>query len=523
MVVEHWDFVITAGQSQMVGHAYPPNAFFGNPPPPATNPLKSTEYINDPVNGYAEGLYPVEDPPAPPGNPPRPAYSGRHGSGIPAFVNTYARLSQKKVCVVRTAVDGTALLAANAGGDPHWDVGGTLFPDSLALAQGALDYIADLDAGDGYPDGVVIDNVSIIWSQGGKDAGGGNGINPYNADPPYGDSLYSDAQYALLTRYRTGLTGYVDNPSAIKLYIERMYPIPGFNEEACLDVQRAQEQAIALHPTEIYFGFTEGESFNLAPDKTLIDDNIHYAQRGLDIFGARFAEKIADVLDFPPAPNPEVGYASPIAILLKTAPSVPVLPRTFTSDSTWKCPDSVTSVKITAWGGGAGAKGGTFGGRGGGGGGAGERRVATISVTPGNTYAITIGAGGLGVNYNTVGNAGNGGDTTFGGSLVIAKGGIGPVNGANSYLGGVGGSGGTGGTGTNGGDGTDGAVAPNPDGGTGGSAPGGGAGGAGGTAVPNNAGLPGETPGGGGGGGRGNAGGSHGASGAPGRLIIEFP
>lgn len=129
----------------------------------------------------------------------------------------------------------------------------------------------------------------------------------------------------------------------------------------------------------------------------------------------------------------------------------------FDASGTFIAPPCVTSVQVECWGGG-GAGGGScllvFNDAGGGGGGGGYTLNPTVSVTPGNSYTITIGAGGTGaVNAN----GGNGGTTTFNGGSVSAAGGRGGSQG-NCGLNpnnGAGGSGGVGGT-HNGGNGASG-------------------------------------------------------------------
>ncbi|MBU0681188.1 MAG: LamG domain-containing protein [Proteobacteria bacterium] len=133
---------------------------------------------------------------------------------------------------------------------------------------------------------------------------------------------------------------------------------------------------------------------------------------------------------------------------------------TFTSSGTWTAPAGVTSVTVEAWGGGGGGGGNPTNqdGAGGGGGGA-YSRTTTIAVIPGNTYTVTVGAGGTG----GAGTGGAGGDSWFSTiATILAKGGTGglaPVAGAGGVSG-LGGSassgigttkysGGNGGTGRN--------------------------------------------------------------------------
>lgn len=63
---------------------------------------------------------------------------------------------------------------------------------------------------------------------------------------------------------------------------------------------------------------------------------------------------------------------------------------------TWTAPSGVTSVTVELWGaGGGGGAGATLNsGRGGSGAGGGEYRKSVITVVPGNTYTIVVGAHG---------------------------------------------------------------------------------------------------------------------------------
>jgi len=128
---------------------------------------------------------------------------------------------------------------------------------------------------------------------------------------------------------------------------------------------------------------------------------------------------------------------------------------------TFVVPLGVTTVKITAIGGGGGGAG-TFGSSGGGGGGSGGYQNAVIrTVTPGETLSIVVGIGGGGGLYNGTpaqGAGGNGGNSSVSGSFgaVTATGGgygvYGTTNlpstaGAPNGGAGTAGSGATGGTG----------------------------------------------------------------------------
>jgi len=108
---------------------------------------------------------------------------------------------------------------------------------------------------------------------------------------------------------------------------------------------------------------------------------------------------------------------------------------TYSSSTTWICPANVTSVQVEAWGaGGAGgsalrASTATAGNAcGGGGAGGAYAKVTSYPVTPGTTYYINIGAGGLSSTPHN--SAVPGGDTWFNSTntpstAILAKGGAG--------------------------------------------------------------------------------------------------
>jgi hypothetical protein len=92
---------------------------------------------------------------------------------------------------------------------------------------------------------------------------------------------------------------------------------------------------------------------------------------------------------------------------------------------TWVAPDDVTSVSVVCVGGGGGGGGGY--GPGGGGGALAYRN--NISVTPGQTYTVVVGAGGAGATDDgdssiwTLSNGGNGGSSYFIDTSTVAAGG----------------------------------------------------------------------------------------------------
>lgn len=124
----------------------------------------------------------------------------------------------------------------------------------------------------------------------------------------------------------------------------------------------------------------------------------------------------------------------------------------FTSSGTWVAPSDVTSVSVECWagGGGGGSCNNFFGqsgnGGGGGGGGGAYSKLNTFTVTPGNSYTVTVGQGGPGAPFTaSFGSfATDGGDSWFNSTgTVLAKGGKGGENVASAtsaVSGGVGGA-----------------------------------------------------------------------------------
>ncbi|MCC6599592.1 MAG: hypothetical protein IT223_02845 [Crocinitomicaceae bacterium] len=206
-----------------------------------------------------------------------------------------------------------------------------------------------------------------------------------------------------------------------------------------------------------------------------------------------------------------------------------------TGTYTFVVPGCAEQICIEAWSGGGGGGGGYYrntspypiaAGGGGGGGGYGSE---CFTVTPGDTYTVTVGAGGAAGN-NQQGGGGSGGAGTNGGqssvgTLLVVTGGQGGTGGTASGSSGTGGTGGTGGT-TTALNMAPGAVGLNgtwllnnwPPSGAGGAGGNGGAGG--GSVTGNGTGLPGSSPGGGGGGGAYLSG--SGGKGGDGKVIISW-
>ncbi len=216
--------------------------------------------------------------------------------------------------------------------------------------------------------------------------------------------------------------------------------------------------------------------------------------------------------------------------------------ETYSSSGTWTCPPGITSISVAVQGGGGGGGGGgsTSGYRGGGGGGGACAFNSALTVEPGVTYTVIVGAGGSA--GTTTGAGGAGGASSFSGGVIstlTANGGNGGAVGAASGSTTAGGTasggavnrsggtgappkntasgGGGGGAGTN----SNGGNASNATAGSAGTgSPAGGAGGSNGNTV--GAGVAGSAPGGGGSGAYRGSGNYAGGAGGAGKITISY-
>jgi hypothetical protein len=212
--------------------------------------------------------------------------------------------------------------------------------------------------------------------------------------------------------------------------------------------------------------------------------------------------------------NPATGVSSAVQAGFSNVQS-------FTSSGTFTIPAGVSKIKVTVVGGGGGGGNGSAPGNqnlGGGGGGAGATAMTVLSgLTPGNTLAITVGAGGAATANGTGSSVASGTQTI---STVTGGGGVG--GGSSGAGGSVGGTASGGALNVSGGSGGPSVTSfstnnANGNGGSGGASTYG-SGGAG--AYSSASGAAGLAYGSGGGGGCGNA--QVGGAGAPGVVVIEY-
>ncbi len=129
--------------------------------------------------------------------------------------------------------------------------------------------------------------------------------------------------------------------------------------------------------------------------------------------------------------------------------------REFTESGTFEVPAGVSQIIVELWGAGGGGGGGALAGvgmapgGGGGGGGSGAYLRASVAVTPGESYLVTVGTGGqggAGPSGNAPASGLDGGDSTIrrgGTAVLMARGGRGGRS-ATTFSGGMPGAGGEG-------------------------------------------------------------------------------
>lgn len=134
--------------------------------------------------------------------------------------------------------------------------------------------------------------------------------------------------------------------------------------------------------------------------------------------------------------------ACPALLLVAFAGAAQAETRVFDANGSFVVPSGVTSVTVEVWagGGGGGSNSGASssgGAAGGGGGGGGYAKRVVVPVTPGQSYSVTVGTGGVG----GIPNGSPGTDSSFtgdGGVTVLARGGLGGVSGTGGNGGSVG-------------------------------------------------------------------------------------
>lgn len=289
------DLCLTSGQSQMSGVGTGVDA-------PDTIAGMCMEWDGGP------GFNQIDDP-----DSSSAPYKPQTGSCIPSFANTFVAYSGRPIYVVRAAIGGTALIAANETANGNWSATGDLFPNSVSRTLAAISALTAL--------GHTVDKIFSIQSLGFRDASGGNFLD-----------TFGEMTIDILERWRTALS----RPD-FNLYLEEMYwpDAPSVTDqvgENCLIVQAEQHEAVDAAGGSVKIAFDEGSTYH---DKGWVKpspfDQLHYNQTGLNRMGYVFASYVATDLGFttaepPPESIPEVRSSTLGRRLLHAATYVPPPP-----------------------------------------------------------------------------------------------------------------------------------------------------------------------------------------------------
>ncbi len=231
------------------------------------------------------------------------------------------------------------------------------------------------------------------------------------------------------------LSGTADNSVAGSISltgVKQTYPLDAFNRRSSVAVTAVATTTLSSVADNAWF--TSGRCQTTSTTHTAGADETER----WDVGGSTFT--CAGTTQGPQTPAAKTGMSGTFGnsngytiIAASFAPSTSNLTITDmiykVGTTTWTAPTGVTSVQVACWGGGGGGDQDSANGGGGGGGGAYAR--STISVTPGASYDVGVGRGGLSGTSPQMG-----GDSYFGdGTQLFAEGGFA----ASSVTGGTGG------------------------------------------------------------------------------------
>lgn len=359
-VVDLW---IAAGQSNMAGLG-------DHTLTPSNDPTLALEF-----NYEANTLIPLVDPGT------STAHDASTGCMLPAFIKVVTQSTGRRSVIVRTAVGGTSILAANAGVMGTWATSGTLFANAITRAQAMIAKVAAA--------GHTIAGVNVLWHQGEQDC---------KSATTYAD--YKAAYIDLLSRFRTALSR-----PALKMYCMRIGSVApayeGLTGAYWETVRTAQVDACAETDGLEMAYLRCVDFFDL---HWMRSDQAHYTQAGYNDMGTEVGTYAVSDMGFTPVLDPEVpasiSSSSAPAILLRAADQI-------FSAMTWDTPGeysyvvppgltTLKQVKVNGAGGGGGHSPSLNSKFGGGGGGGGYSSNPGLAVTPGETLTIKVGAAGSG-------------------------------------------------------------------------------------------------------------------------------
>lgn len=239
-----WDRVLGEGQSNLRGSGGSSTAA----------PLPANAFWD---NHSAFGLIPVVDP-----------VTGSAGTIWPALCEKYFELTGRGLIITSRPVSGSSLLAA-ANPTDNWSPTGSLrgdAEDDLTALLATLTSDADLPAG----------KVYAVWCQGEQESVGINGTTVTAA-------LYEEALEEISSEQIAdfGMDGW---------FIIRTGTTNDGSDESDFATIRAAQENAANAVEGVYIAHNTANSF---PDRSLMYDNVHWSQGGLDLVGKSVAAEMA--------------------------------------------------------------------------------------------------------------------------------------------------------------------------------------------------------------------------------------
>lgn len=177
------------------------------------------------------------------------------GAAWPAFADEYNSLTGRRICVVQTAVGGTAQAAEADDGSGNWDTSGNLFDNAVADGNAMLQHLSN----NGYSPNFW----GVLWSQGETDA---QALNAGNITL----ETYGTALSEMVTRWRDE---FGDNTVFLQAVTSR-------ENETWGRVADAQVAVATEHPWHKL-----SEVSRWFDPRGLMTDDVHYNQTALNEMG----------------------------------------------------------------------------------------------------------------------------------------------------------------------------------------------------------------------------------------------
>lgn len=183
------------------------------------------------------------------------------GSAWIAFSGTYNALTGRKICLVPSAVGGSAMASGADSGNGNWDTTGSLYATSNTNVTNALSALS-LDGWDASFRG-------ILWNQGERDAQAIDSLDITKSD-------YKNALQTMISNYK-GVYG-----DTMPFYIFKTGTISTGDTTGFQEVRQAQEEVSQADEfTRILF--RDAVTF---VNRSLMVDTLHYTQAGYNKMGS---------------------------------------------------------------------------------------------------------------------------------------------------------------------------------------------------------------------------------------------